>query len=157
MTPSRRTKARSPNVPLHSSENGVNQAVMRYLSLDNRVAEFVRQNNGAMTAEYNGNKRFIRFVTDVHGKPVTVLDIRGTLIDGRAFEIECKLKLPKPITIERWKKTLPVELTDDANRFLAQEARIQFLRKHNAVAGFCTGAEDAKQLIDWAFVSSKVA
>ena len=157
MKPPRWRPHTTRNVVKHSSETGVVKAVMQYLHLEKRVAEFYRQNNGAATFDKNGKKYFVRFVTDMHGKPVTVLDISGTLIDGRRFEIECKLKLPKPTTVERWRKTLPVQLTDEANRFLAQEARILFLRKHNAVVGFCTGAEDAKMLIDWAFVDRQVA
>ena len=135
----------------HGSEGAVVKSVLQWLSLDPRVAEVRKQNGGAFTAEHNGKTRYVQFVRDVHGKPVTVLDIAGYLVDGRGFEIECKVKLPRPVTVQKWKGMLPSTLTRDANIYLQQDARIQFLRKLGAVAGFATCANDAKLIIDWAF------
>ena len=142
-----RTKRRLNSMGKHNRESGVVKAVMQYLTLDSRVAEVRRQNNGAMVI----GGRYVQFVRGLDNKPVTVLDIAGYLTDGRGFELECKKRIPRKVTVERWKGTLPSDLTAEARRYLEQDARIEFLIRNGAVAGFVTGVDDAKTILDWAF------
>jgi VRR-NUC domain len=55
-----------------------------------------RQNAGAITGEYKGKKRFVRFQSEDG-----LSDIIGMLGDGRFLAVECKVKPNKPTPSQR--------------------------------------------------------
>lgn len=138
------------------TEAQIQNAVIRYLEAEPLVGEVLRQNSGAATAEHvnkqgERRRRFVAFVRDSQGNVATVLDIRGAIRGtGRLFEMEAKLKLPRPETIERWRQKAVVgALKKDSKelRFIRQLQRIEHLRSIGCLAGFVTCVEDARAIV----------
>ena len=95
------------------TEKNVQAAISDYLSIKSIV--HWRQNSGAMVAEYNGKKRFFRFMDWLFPKKgLKFLDIGGIMPDGRYFTIEVKATGKKPTT-EQYKT-------------------MEFIRSKNAIA-----------------------
>lgn len=113
---------------LEPPEAAVLAAVLRYLSLDPRVAWSHRMNSGSYAVEENGKRRFIRY--GFPGCP----DILGQLRGGKSLLMEVKKHGGK--------------LTD------AQRAFLTRARENGAVAGVVRSVDEAKKLIDAAFAES---
>lgn len=109
-----RGPAKKSTIPL---ERDVLKAVLHALRHDPRIASVERQQSGVFI---EGN-RHIR--VGARG----ALDIKGMLVGGRAFEIECKRPGGKPDP--------------------RQAERIAAIKANGGVAGYCWSAESALALL----------
>lgn len=81
--------------PIESSEAQIQASVLRYLSMDHRVAWANRFNTGAHVIEEKGRRRFIRYAFP------GCSDILGQLVDGRFLAVECKARLGRLTKTQR--------------------------------------------------------
>lgn len=102
-------------------EQIIQNSILNYLLLDNRVAWAHRMNTGAARYGAKGNERFIRF-----GFP-GCSDIVGQLKDGRILCLE--VKRPKGKATE------------------LQQSFIDLVNKNNGVAGVVRSIDDAAAII----------